>query len=66
MFAQEEWCIFMANKHRFAKLKMTEFDEHFCDDMHEDMRVSELALLTLSLTCDKWKKHLFWIIQLAG
>ena len=37
---QEDWSLFMANKRRFIKLKMTEFDEEFSDEMAEGIVVS--------------------------
>lgn len=37
---QEDWSLFMANKRRFTRLKMTEFDEEFSDEMAEDILVS--------------------------
>ena len=34
----------MANKRRFIRLKMTEFDEQFSDEMAEDIQVSILVM----------------------
>lgn len=34
---EEDWSLYMANKRRFMKLKMTEFDEEFSEDMAEDI-----------------------------
>jgi len=34
---EEDWSLFMVNKRRFIKLKMTEFDEAFSDEMAQDI-----------------------------
>merc|ERR1719342_199400 len=35
---EEDWSLFMVNKRRFIKLKMTEFDETFSDEMAQDIQ----------------------------
>merc|ERR1712154_493476 len=34
---EEDWSLFMATKRRFMKLKMTEFDETFSEEMAQDI-----------------------------
>lgn len=56
---EEDWSLFHATKRRYARLKMTEFDEEFNDDLAEDIQFkSNLYHYTRDTVSDAAKERL--------
>ncbi|XP_076471595.1 dynein axonemal intermediate chain 7-like isoform X4 [Babylonia areolata] len=55
---EEDWSVFQANKRRFVRLKMTEFDETFSDEMADDIQFkSNLLHYTRMSASDEAKER---------